>query len=130
LPVDLATAAEEEREPEHEQQVPDHGSGQRAADDLELHRVHCEERDDQLRRVPEGRVEEAADPRSRVLRCVLGRLADQPRERDQRRRREHELERLRRVEDVVHDDHDGGERDRGEEDATDHGRVPYRPRIA
>ena len=110
-PVDLAAAAEEEREAEHEQQVPDHGAGERAADDLELHRVHREERDDQLRRVAEGRVEEAADAGPGVLGRVLGRLADQPGERDQRGRREDELERLRRVEDVVHEDDDRRERD-------------------
>ena len=46
-----------------------------------------EQRDDQLGRVAEARVQEAADPRAGVLGCVLGRLADQPRERDQREQR-------------------------------------------
>ena len=55
-------------------------------------------------RVPEGRVQEAADARPRVLGCVLGRLADQPRERDQRERGEHELERRIEVRDVVEQD--------------------------
>ena len=49
-----------------------------------------EERDDQLGRVPEARVQEAADAVARVLGRVLGRLADQPRERQQRERCEHE----------------------------------------
>ena len=43
-----------------------------------------EQRDDQLGRVAEARVQEAADPRARVFGRVLGRLADQPGERDQR----------------------------------------------
>ena len=84
LAVDLAAAAGEEREAEHEQQVPDHGSGQRAAHDLVQPLVDGDQRDDQLGRVAERGVEEAADPRAGVLGRVLGRLADQPRERDQR----------------------------------------------
>ena len=43
-----------------------------------------EERDDQLRGVAEGGVDEAADTGAGVVRGVLGRLADEPRERDQR----------------------------------------------
>ena len=46
-----------------------------------------EQRDDQLGRVAEARVQEAADARACVLGCVLGRFADQPGERDQRERR-------------------------------------------
>ena len=53
-----------------------------------------EQRDDQLGRVAEARVEEAADAGPGVLGCVLGRLADQPGERDQRERREDEERRL------------------------------------
>ena len=44
-----------------------------------------EQRDDQLGRVAEARVQEAADAGAGVLGGVLGRLADQPRERDQAR---------------------------------------------
>ena len=59
-------------------------AGERAAHDLRQPGVDREERDDQLGRVAEARVEEAADAGARVLGCVLGRLADQPRERDER----------------------------------------------
>ena len=85
---------------------------QRAADDLELHRVDREEGDDQLRRVAEGGVEEAADARSRVLRRVLGRLPDQPRQRDQRSRREDELDRPVEVGEIVEQHDDRRERER------------------
>ena len=54
--------------------------------------------------VPEGRVQEPADPRARVLRRVLGRLADEPGKRDERDRGEHELRRLREIGGVVEDD--------------------------
>ena len=80
----------------------------------------AKQRDDQLGRVAEGRVQEAADAWPRVLGRMLGRLADQPGERDQRGRREHELERLRRSRSVVHEDHDRRERDGGEQEAADH----------
>ena len=55
-----------------------------------------EQRDDQLGRVAEARVQEAADARAGVLGRVLRRLADQPRERDQRSGREDEERRRRR----------------------------------
>ena len=109
-------AAGHERRAEHEQEVRDDASRQRAADDLGEPLVDGDERDDQLGRVAERRVEEAADPRARVLRGVLGRLPDQPRERDERERREEELERLRRVDEVVERDRDRRERERCEED--------------
>ena len=109
--IDRAAAAGEEREAEHEQQVADDGAGQRAAHDLRQPLVHRDQRDDQLRRVAERRVEEAADPRPGVLRRVLGRLADQPGERDQRDRREHEL-RVDEVGEVVERDAIGARGDR------------------
>ena len=90
LPVELPPAAEGEREAEDEEEVADDATGQRAAHDLRQPVVDGEERDDQLGRVAEGRVEEAADSRARVVGRVLGRLADQPGERDERERREHE----------------------------------------
>jgi hypothetical protein len=124
LPVELAAAAEEEREPEDEQQVADHAAGQRAAHDLELRRRHREQRDDQLRRVPEGRVEEAADAGAGVVRGMLRRLADQPRERDQRRGGEDEVRGLADAERVVDEDRERRERQRRPEQSACHGRVP------
>ena len=123
--VGAADSAGDQREAEHEQQVADHRAGERAAHDLGQALVNGDERDDQLRRVPEGRVQEAADARPRVLGCVLGRLSDQPRERNQRQRGEHEFERRIEVRDVVQQDDDRSERKQCVEDATDHGRVPY-----
>ena len=73
-------------------------TGERPAHDLGEAVRHGEQGDDQLRRVAEGRVQEAADARARVVRGVLRRLADQPRERDEGGRGERELERVRRVE--------------------------------
>ena len=94
---------------------------ERAADDLGQALVHGQQRDDQLGRVAEGGVEEAADARARVLGGVLRRLADQPRQRDERECGEDELDRLVEVERVVDQDDDRRERDRGEEHAANHG---------
>ena len=80
----------EHREPEHEQQVRDDAPDQRAAHDLRQPARDGEQRDDQLRRVSEARVQEPADSRPGVLTRVLGRLADQPGERHQGRRRDGE----------------------------------------
>jgi hypothetical protein len=89
-------------------------------EDLELHVMDGDERDDQLWRVPEGCVQEAADSRPGVLGGVLSRFADQPRERHEGGGGEHEVERLRRVNRVVDEDDERRERDRREEDAADH----------
>ena len=105
--VELAAWPGEEREAEHEQQVPDHRAGERPAHDLGQSFVHGDEGDDQLRCVPERRVQEASDPRARVLRGMLRRLPDQPRQRDQRCRGEDELDRLVEVGEVVEGDRQG-----------------------
>jgi hypothetical protein len=55
-----------------------------------------------------------------VLGGMLGRLADEPRERDQRERCEHELDRLGEVCGVVEDDDERRERQRPEENPPDH----------
>ena len=49
-------------EPEHEQEVRDHRADDRAPDDVGQPVVDREQGDDQLGRVAEARVEEAADP--------------------------------------------------------------------
>ena len=116
-----------EREPEHEQQVADDRAGQRAADDLGQPFVDRDQGDDQLGRVAERGVEEAADARARVLRRVLGGLADQPRERDQRSGREDEERRVAEVGEVVEGDDDGPEGQAREEDSSDHSRPATLP---
>ena len=90
--IELALASEEQREAENEQEVADHAAGERAAHDVGQSVGDGEQGDDQLGRIPERGVEEASDPRARVMGGVLGRLADQPGEGDQRGGCEHEDE--------------------------------------
>ena len=87
--------------------------------------MHGDERDDQLGGVPEGRVEEAADPGACVLGSVLRRLADQPGEGDEGGRGEDELDRLVEVCEVVQRDRERPDEKTGEENAADHERQPY-----
>ena len=122
--VERPAPAGHERRAEHEQEIPDHAPRERAAHDLGEAVVHRDQRDDQLRSVAEGRVQEPADARTRVLGGVLGRLADQPGQRDEGERCEDELERLRRMHEVVQRDRDRPERERGEEDLPNHGSGP------
>ncbi len=125
--LDGAVPARDEREPEHEQEVADHRSRQRAADDLGQPLVDGDQGDDQLRGVAERGVEEAADPRPGVLRRVLGRLADQPGERDQGDRGEHEQGRVPEIGQVVEGDDEGTEGQAGEKYSSDHGRPATLP---
>ena len=78
--------------------------------------VDGQERDDQLGRVAERRVEEAADPRPGVVGRVLRRLADQPRERDERERGEDEERDVAELREFVESDDERAERKQGEED--------------
>ena len=78
--------ADEEGDPQDEQQVPEDGAGERCLHDVELP-VHDEkDGDHELRDVAERRVEEPADPRSRVQGELVGRPSDQPGERHDRDR--------------------------------------------
>ena len=80
-----------------------------------------EQRDDQLRRVAEARVQEAADAGAGVLGGMLGRLADQPRERHQRQRCERRRASSRPAsKDEAGDDGDGREGERCPEDPPRH----------
>ena len=96
-------------------------AGERPSHDLGQAGVDREERDDQLRRVAEARVQEAADSRARVLGCVLRCLADQPRERDERRAREQEEQHLVRMRHVVDEDRHWREREQRPEDPASQG---------
>ena len=91
--------------------------------------MHGDERDDQLGGVSEGRVEEAADPRPRVLGRVFRGLSDQPGERDEGDCGERELDRLVEVCEVVQRDRERPDEKTGEEDAADHERQPYPRRL-
>ena len=63
---------------------------------------------------------EAADPRAGVLGGLLGRFADQPGERDEGRRGEHEQHDISRMEGEVDDERDRGERERRPEELPRH----------
>ena len=85
------------------------------------------QRDDQLRRVAEGRVEEAADAGPGVLGGVLGRLADQPRERDRATSAASTNSTVvGGCDGVVEGDRERRERERREEELAHHARGPYR----
>ena len=120
-PVDrLPVRPRDLRHAEHEQEVRDDAARERAADDDRQVGADREESDDQLGCVPEARVEEAADARPGVLRRVLGRLSDQPRERDERERREDEERHLAGARELVDRDRDRGEEERCPEELRDH----------
>jgi len=106
---------------EDEQDVRDHAAGERSADDLGQPVVDCEQCDDQLGRVAEACVEEAPDSGARVLCRILRRLADQPRERDERGAGEHEHHRVAHVREVAQRDRRGREGKQRPEDAACHG---------
>ena len=82
--------------------------------------------DDQLGRIAEAGVQEAADSRAGVLGGMLGRLADQPGERDERDRREDERAGRAEVEAVVGDEGDRRQGERCPEDPPRHARYPSR----
>jgi hypothetical protein len=111
----LPFAAEEEREAEHEQEVADDATRQRTSHDLFETLVDGEERDDQLRRVTKGRVQEAADSWAGVVSGVLRRVSDQPGERDEREGRHDEEGRLSDA-NAVEDDDERPEREQRVED--------------
>ena len=83
-------AADQHRGAHHEQDVAEDRADQRGLDDLLEALVQGEEGDDDLGRVAEGDVEEAADARPRAHRELLGRLAHQRRGRDHAGRRARE----------------------------------------
>jgi hypothetical protein len=116
----LVLAAEDERRTEDEQDVRDDAARERSPHHVRQRGVDGEEGDDQLRRVAEARVEEAADPGPRVLAGVLGRLADQPGERHQRGSRSDEQRRVADVEDVPEENHEGGQDERRPEELPAH----------
>ena len=126
--VELPLAPEEKREAEDEQEVADHAPRERAPDDLGQALGDREEGDDQLGRVAEARVEEAADPGPGVMGCVLGRLADEPRERDEGRGGEDEDEDLAAAR-TMDGERDRRDDERAPEDAAGHRAVslPERP---
>ena len=97
--------------------------GQRPAHDLGEAVGDREERDDQLGRVPERGVDEPADPRPRVVGGVLGRLADQPGERDQRGGGDDEQRHVADA-DELEDDDDRRQDERSPEDPPHHAREP------
>src|SRR4029077_11847522 len=90
LAIDDTPLAEQEREAEDEQEVAGDRAYERRPDDRGQAIGGGDGRDDQLRRVTERRVQEAADPGTGVAGQVVRRLADQPGKRDQRYAGQHE----------------------------------------
>ncbi len=82
-----AQPAEEHRGAEHEQDVADDRADDRGLDHLVQALAEGEEGDDQLRRVAESDVEQAADARPRTRRQLLGGAAHQRRGGDDPQRR-------------------------------------------
>ena len=79
--------AQEERQPEDQQEVPEDRAGERCLHDLDLVVQDQEDRDDQLGDVAERGVDQPADPRPGVQRELFGGTPDQPGERQDRGRR-------------------------------------------
>ena len=121
--VEVLLRADDLGDAEHEQEVRDDAAGERAAHDLRQTVRDREHRDDQLGRVAEARVQEAADAGACVLGCVLGRLPDQPRERDERDRGEDEERGVAGVRGIADRDRGGREGQRRPEDPASHGPV-------
>jgi hypothetical protein len=123
--IERSTPTGDERGAEDEQEVGDDAPGEGAADDLGQALVDGDQGDDELGRVPERRVEEAADARPGVLGRVFRRLSDQPGEWDEGDGGEHELRGLGKVCAVVERDDERSERERREENSSDHGAETY-----
>jgi hypothetical protein len=88
--IDRPGTAQKKREAEYEQEVARDRSNERGPDDRGQTLGDGDDRNDQLRRVAERRVQEAADNGADVNREVVRHLADQPRERDERHGRQYE----------------------------------------
>ena len=82
--IDATSLAEEQREAENEQEISGDRPHERCPHDVGQAVGDGDDGDDQLRRVAERRVQEAADARPRVKREVVRRFTDQPGEREQR----------------------------------------------
>ncbi len=105
-PVDVAGPPEEQREAEDEQEVADNRAHQRCPHDLGQAVGDRDDRNDQLRCVAERRVQKAADDRAGVQREVVRRLADQPRQRNERCGGEHEQRLLAGITEPIQEDDD------------------------
>ena len=70
-------AAGQDAGPEHQQDIADDRAGQRCLDHIDQASLQGNEPDDQFRRVAEGGVEQAADPRPEMLSQVLSGRAHQ-----------------------------------------------------
>jgi hypothetical protein len=118
--------AEQQREAEDEQDVRDDAARERSAHHVRQAVRDRDQRDDHFRGVAEARVQQTPDARARVLAHVLRRLADQPRQRDQRERRQHEQDDFARMDNGVDDPGGRSERKRGPEESSRHARLAYR----
>ena len=121
--------ARQHRRAEDEQDVADDRADDRGLDHLLQALAEREEGDDQLRRVAEGDVEQAADPRPRARRQLLGRAPHQRRRGDDPQRRGGEDDGRRSAREVERD----GDRDQRRQQVgpalrgAQEGRVEPRP---
>jgi len=99
----VAQPTEQERQPEHEQQVPEDRPGQRRLHDLDAVVEDQEDRDDQLGHVAERRVDQPADARPGVQGKLLRRAADQSRQRKDGRGRGQEYRQVGATGDLERD---------------------------
>src|SRR5439155_22667633 len=86
----VSRAPGDHAQPEDEEKVPDTRGGERRLRGLGQAARQRKDGDDQLRGVPECRVEETAHPGARVLAEFFGREAEEPGERDDRETRDRE----------------------------------------
>ena len=106
LSSDRSSPAGDERQAQDQEQVAEDAAGDRRLHQLHQPRAERHDRDDQLGRVAEGGVEQAADGRAGAVGEVLGGLAHVARQRQHAEARGEEDPHRRRVEHVAQDDAD------------------------
>ena len=124
--VDVLLARADHRDAEDEEDIRDDAACERAADDVRQPVVDSEQRDDQLGRIAEAGIEEAADARAGVLGRVLGRFADHPGERDESGCGDSELDDVTDIEGETDDERGRHEGERGPDQFPRHGRTLLR----
>ena len=86
--------AQKHRHSEYQKDVSDHGARKRCLNDIEHSLFHGDKSDYELGRVSESSVQEAADLLPAVAGDVICALAHHTRQRDYRKRTEHEEQRI------------------------------------
>ena len=116
--IDGAFSADEKREAENEQHVAGDRADKRCPHYVGQAVGHGDDRDDELWRVPERRVQEAADPRTGVTGEVVGRLTDRPREGNEGCGGEYEQRQIAGCIEPIENDHERPEQQQREKPAS------------